>query len=845
MKVRMEPDNFSALKSAMQGASNDITSTLGKVKTFNAGLKELQTTGRSSGNAFQNVTTQLQQVDKSTTSVASKMKNFAGTFAGSITSVGALGGQVFNLSRQYQDLSDTQIRVDRTALKMSKTAEAERAARAKLQALIAKGVRSGKEYEQAVLDVKQAEEAATLATTLHGEALEDQQRAYEDFALNLLPTVVTGISSVINIVKELAGPKGFGGLKDSIVSAGNALTGGAGFGGGGFLGKLKSGGGAGGGGLLGFLKSIGGTGTIAAGGATLAAGAAPPLIGIAAIMKAAESAEIMKKSGLFADPTKDYDKNLKQQEIILNALHKSYGEWFVDTQGVIDQYKALNPKLDENGQILTTLPAKIDKVAQATKAATAAITPYTFANDPKLMGMAGQYAKALSQTGGNAWTAINQQVQKSGLSAAQQTFVLREAWGQYEKQMKAASIATAEAANKIQYLDKNLQPVPIIVNDLNNALKNAQTNLAASGSGLSNWQIGVNNATASVEEFKKQAEQTRAGMDVWRNTLTQDIFAKTGFKASTAFTIDQLKQLYEAALQGPQAFDAYLKSLKETNKALWETGKAAQVAYGALVPGNKKIGIPKGGRSGQLRIRSDYVQPLIGSPEAQLQMIMGNRPKVFARGSAELAKIASEIKIGDKMNQQGDKYAQGVGKMTQANNNLKTSLGNMPASLIPATQATQKQTAASIAMSKAMANIPKQVAPKVTATVTGAPAVAAITKALKNIPRNVTSTVHVNTVQHGLSIGGSTGSKRVAKGQTEFHAQHGYLGTVKRPSLFMVGEGGRHEDVMIRPRGSAGGGFGNMRGGGGRAGTLKIEIVPQEFNRMLKASMTWGDDSFK
>src|SRR5262245_59618968 len=101
VKVRMEPENFQAAKTAFQGVSQDITTTLGKVQTFNAGLKQTDAAFKSSGNAVKGYTTQVQQLDRSTPSIGSKMKNFAGTFAGSITSVGALGGQIFNLSRQY------------------------------------------------------------------------------------------------------------------------------------------------------------------------------------------------------------------------------------------------------------------------------------------------------------------------------------------------------------------------------------------------------------------------------------------------------------------------------------------------------------------------------------------------------------------------------------------------------------------------------------------------------------------------------------------------------------------------------------------------------------------------
>jgi len=323
-------------------------------------------------------------------------------------------------------------------------------------------------------------------------------------------------------------------------------------------------------------------------------------------------------------------------------------------------------------------------------------------------------------------------------------------------------------------------------------------------------------------------------MDVWRDTLTNVIRDETGFQASTAFTIDQLKQLYEASLQGPQAFNALLKSLKETNMALWETGKAADVAYGALLPSSH--GIPKGGRSGKMRVRSDYVRPLIGGPETIRQMMSGARPKEFARGSAEIAALAAKIDIGDKMVKQGDKYAQGVGKMTTANTNLKTSLGNMPASLIPGAKSlpndVKPATTAIAAMNKALASIPKQITPKVTAQVTGQSAVAAMQKALKNIPKSVTTQLRVYPVS-------SNPASRFYKRPS----QHGYMGTVKRPTVFLAGEGGRYEDIRITPRGSRGGGAG---GGGGRDIYIgPIYLGGEKIIEIIRYKMTENSSIFR
>ena len=222
------------------------TSDLTKISTD---LKSIATEAKNAGGPLNTVSSTVDKVSKSSTSLGSKLANAGKQFAGTITSVAALGGSIVNLNRQYQDLGDTQIKVDRTQLKVSKTAEAVRVAQDKLNKLTSTGVKSGAAYEKALLDVKQAQEAATLAVTMNGEALEDQQRAYENFFMGLAPTILTAGSTITSMFKEIGGEKGIGGL----------------------VSKLKGLGGLGGGiGGLGGLTSVLGPLAIAAGAAAVA-----------------------------------------------------------------------------------------------------------------------------------------------------------------------------------------------------------------------------------------------------------------------------------------------------------------------------------------------------------------------------------------------------------------------------------------------------------------------------------------------------------------------------------------------------------------------------------------------
>ena len=213
-------------------------------------IKKVGDEATNTNNKLKTTTSTVDQVSKSTTSLGSKLANAGKQFSGTITNVAALGSTVVNLSRQYQDLSDTQIRVDRTQLKMSRTAEAFRTAQDKLNKLTKAGVTSGAAYEKALLDVQQAQDASTLAVTMNKEALEDQGRAYENFAMTLAPTILTAGSSITSMFKEMGGTKGMGGLIEKFKGLGGAMGG------------LKGAGG----GLLGVLGPIG----LAIGGISLA-----------------------------------------------------------------------------------------------------------------------------------------------------------------------------------------------------------------------------------------------------------------------------------------------------------------------------------------------------------------------------------------------------------------------------------------------------------------------------------------------------------------------------------------------------------------------------------------------
>ena len=244
-EVQFKATNSQTVVTAFNSIGTAATNAGTKIQQFTAGAttKVQQFTSslnsiKSQGDPFSNLTTNLNGFNKSVdqssqkaTSFGQKLKGFGSQFGSSIATIGTLSGTIFNLSRQYQDLSDSQIRVDRTQLKVSKTTEAVGVAQGKLNALTAKGITSGAEYDAALLNIKQALEAQDLAQRNLVEAQEDHQRAQENFWIGLVPTVTSAGASVISVLKDIGGTKGFGGLKTALSGLKTAFTGFTGIGG--------------------------------------------------------------------------------------------------------------------------------------------------------------------------------------------------------------------------------------------------------------------------------------------------------------------------------------------------------------------------------------------------------------------------------------------------------------------------------------------------------------------------------------------------------------------------------------------------------------------------------------
>jgi len=171
----------------------DDSNATQKLNTFKGNLRTLDSSVSSSTRGFDQFNRSIQQNETGTSKLSQVTTALKSNFGQLTTSFGAAMSSVVNLSRSYRDLEDTQIAVDRTALKISRTQEAQAKAQDKLNELINEGKTGTPEYEQALTDLTQAQDAATLAVQMHEEALEAQADTYQDFYLNIVSSAISSI----------------------------------------------------------------------------------------------------------------------------------------------------------------------------------------------------------------------------------------------------------------------------------------------------------------------------------------------------------------------------------------------------------------------------------------------------------------------------------------------------------------------------------------------------------------------------------------------------------------------------------------------------------------------------
>lgn len=779
LEVVLKTTGFTEGATAIKKVGDEATTTNAKLKT---------------------TTSTVDQVSKSTTSLGSKLKNAGSQFSGTITSVAALGSTVVNLSRQYQDLSDAQIRVDRGQLKIDKTNRILATAHRALNKLVGAGVTSGAQYEKALNDVKIAQDGVTLATTMHGEALEDQQRAYENFFLGLAPTILTAGSSITAMFKEMGGTKGIGGIAEKLKGLGGSF-----------------------GGMSGLTAVLGPL--------ALAAGAAA--IAVIAYQNAAE--KVAKANSAF-----EASKGVKTLKEELALLHKGFEELKLKPEtNIVDFFSSLGPGGLQNTFVKMAEEAKIEitKTAAETEKLTKAREAYNTAlKDPALKSHVTNTANAAKETLKLAEAEVKR------LEAIEKTIPEMDKMSSSQKALNVAmgekgtlldtmtkpftgksvfnTMATDVDTLKAKFMEMSAEadrskfwqlmsggnkgaitkktPIPLFDQpaiDPNEWFAGA---FEAGSKGFSDFAKDSAEAAAKIKE-----DQTKAAADVkaaWLNALTEqtagiqkviDAYNKLHPKEKGFSGLAQEKQFTDATAQ-------LQKLMSGVATKLGSPAYAQKFVTDFVTNAAKKM-TPVAGQVFQPII--DYINQNQG---VEATTWMSGFLRVLGTSNPTLAKTFTDMFYNSA---------------TKPAEEAATAAGAAFGTIDTGPMMTQMDKAKLSAegMAIAMNKVPKKLVPNVTAKVVGTTQVNQLKQSINAVKSKiVTLTVKTNLQNQAarLMAGASANIPKRYGGPK----QHGYMGTVKRPTSFLVGEGGRQEDVMIRPKGSAG------PAGGGGGGDVQVNV---------------------
>jgi len=615
-----------------------------KIQQFTSSLNSI----KSQGDPFSNLTSNLNSFNKSVdqssktaTTFGQKLKNFGSQFGSSVASIGTLGGTILNLSRQYQDLGDSQIAVDRAQLKVSKTTEAVGVAQGKLNALTAKGITTGAEYEQAQLDVKQALEAQSLAQQMLTEKQEDHQRAQENFWIGLVPTVTSAGASVISVINDIGGTKGIGGLvtklgglKDTLKTAFSGLTG---------AGNIASGisgiGAAASGSVAGLNSMTTATTSLSTAMKSLALSVVPVVVGIAGAMVT------MKTFGLLIHEISSLIKGdtleaVKSVQGMLDLMGGTTGNPLIDlfnklspTSGIGEAIANLSGMKEEAKKLVDQLekaPAPIQKTTSGLEGLDSAVNS-TNSMVGQLVGGIGSMVNgansvpapvnatttAISSVGtaattatppvnglGTAVTGLGVAVGGASGTLAAANVAIKPITSGMKNMTAGINLATVSAkgySTELTALLSNASMNVQVQQQLQQVFATMGTTLTASQKALMAYQAGLDAGVTSVEAWVAQSEKqiaTNNGIQVSLFNTAKAMGIATANEDDSIEVLQLLIQAQQAAAQGNHDLaDSFLSAAKAAGKATTEMNAAAKAAQHVRMYGSG-IRVPKGQRAG-------------------------------------------------------------------------------------------------------------------------------------------------------------------------------------------------------------------------------------------------------
>jgi len=563
-------------------STNTVTLTLkgtSNMQDITTSLRAIGTEAKTAGGPLNQLTKSMDQTSKSSQTFGQRLKSFGSNFGQLTASVGSLGGSLVGLTRQYQDLGDSQIRVDRVTLKLSKSQEAARSAHAKLNQLQAKGITSGAQYEQALLDVKQAEEQVKIQTQLLTEAQEDHQRAQEDFWIGLVPTITSAAGTIMGVLQNLMGKKGFGGVADAVGNATVAITGG------GIGGK---GGGKGGGlmSALGLLGRVGGPIALVGGG----------LAGAGAIQQTAgpEFQKGAQKMGAFELAQLSKIGVSRDNIMKLRGAIESFNTIFGLTTATVEDVDAALAKLNGTTEKSTTEFDKINQNVVKVKPGLTSFTKFLAENEAAYRNSTKTYKDYLTsvENAANAMGITVEEAMQIGITNVEE---LTQTTGKLATTVQSSAVpAITGMAASVKLLDANFQPLPATAQQLVDVMAQANASLAASGSGVNTLVAAFNGGKTSVEAFVAATEKQIVS-DQGRAKALYETAAAMGVSGIAEDTDTRiLELLIEAQIAAKHGADD-LAAAKRKEAAALNTSAAA-AAKNAAALGAALGRVPKGSK---------------------------------------------------------------------------------------------------------------------------------------------------------------------------------------------------------------------------------------------------------
>lgn len=195
------------LRTSAQSSMSGVTTEFNKVKT---GVGSVRTEITTFKNSLDTVKTSgagaaqgMKQVSDASNTMKQRLVNVGSAFTGLVANIGTFSMSIVNLMRQYRDLEDTQIAVDRTAKKLQASQLALSDAEDKAAEIKKKNGKNSEEYARALEKVDIAEQNVAINTDLHNEALEAQGDAYQNFYLSIIPNVVSAVGILVGTFTSL------------------------------------------------------------------------------------------------------------------------------------------------------------------------------------------------------------------------------------------------------------------------------------------------------------------------------------------------------------------------------------------------------------------------------------------------------------------------------------------------------------------------------------------------------------------------------------------------------------------------------------------------------------------